>query len=65
MKKKQMTVYLSKEYIAKFNEIYAYRLLSNNKATKTNILQEAIELLYVNEYKKSRNSDDQKNSNNG
>lgn len=47
--KKKMTFYLDKDSEAKFNEIFARRLMRNQKTDKSALIGEAIEKLYASE----------------
>ena len=44
--KKKMTFYLEKDSEAKFNEIFARRLMRNQKTDKSMLIAEAIDQLY-------------------
>lgn len=44
--KKKMTFYLEKDSEAKFNEIFARRLMRNQKTDKSALIAEAIDKLY-------------------
>lgn len=47
--KKKMTFYLDKDSEAKFNEIFARRLMRNQKTDKSMLISEAIDKLYITE----------------
>jgi hypothetical protein len=47
--KKKMTFYLEKDSEAKFNEIFARRLMRNQKTDKSTLIAEAIDKLYSSE----------------
>lgn len=47
---KKTTIYFSEEVLHKFNEIYAKRILKHNKTDKSDLINEAVELLYSKEF---------------
>lgn len=49
--KKKMTFYLTKDSESKFNEVFARRLMRNEKIDKSALIAEAIEQLYLSEKK--------------
>lgn len=49
VKKNKLTLYLTEEEEALFNEIYIKRLKNNNKTDRSTLFAEAVQLLYRNE----------------
>lgn len=50
--KNRFTLYLTDEAFKKFNELYAFRVMTGRKDKKSDVLCEAIELMHAQEFNK-------------